>query len=71
MYLFMRETERGGQGHRQREKQSPRGEPEMGLDPETLGSHPELKADTQPLSHPAVLRLLKFEVIQSIISLNI
>ena len=24
----------------------------MGLDPRTLGSHPEPKADSQPLSHP-------------------
>ena len=24
----------------------------MGLDPRTLGSHPELKADVQSLSHP-------------------
>ena len=26
----------------------------MGLDPKTLGSRPELKADAQPLSHPGV-----------------
>ena len=26
----------------------------MGVDPRTLGSRPELKADTQPLSHPGV-----------------
>ena len=26
----------------------------MGLDPGTLGSHPELKADAQPVSHPGV-----------------
>ena len=26
----------------------------MGLDPGTLGSHPEMKADAQPLSHPGV-----------------
>ena len=26
-------------------------EPDAGLDPRTLGSHPEPKADTQPLSH--------------------
>ena len=38
----------------QREKQAPRGEPNMGLDPGTLGSQPELKADAQPLSHPGV-----------------
>ena len=28
----------------------------MGLDPGTLGSCPEPKADTQPLSHPGILR---------------
>ena len=27
-------------------------EADMGLDPRTLGSQPEPKADTQPLSHP-------------------
>ena len=26
----------------------------MGLNPGTLGSHPELKADAQPLSHPGI-----------------
>ena len=30
------------------------GEPDARLDPWTLGSHPELKADTQPLNHPGV-----------------
>ena len=39
------------QRHRQREKQAPCGEPDMSLDPRTPGSHPELKADAQPLSH--------------------
>ena len=34
------------------EKQAPCGEPNMGLHPRTLGSHPELKADAIPLSHP-------------------
>ena len=27
-------------------------EPDAGLDPRTLGSRPEPKADTQPLNHP-------------------
>ena len=45
----MRDTER------QREKQIPRREPNMGLDPRTLGSQPEPKADAQTLSHPGVL----------------
>ena len=47
----MRDTERGAET-RQREKQAPFGEPDAGLDPKTPGSPPELKADTQPLSHP-------------------
>ena len=53
----MRDTQRereGGQRHRQREKQAPRREPNVGLDPGTPGSHSELKADTQPLSHPGI-----------------
>ena len=55
-YLFIheRERERESQRHRQREKQAPCRELDVGLDPGTLGSCPELKADTQPLSHPGV-----------------
>ena len=30
------------------------GEPDVGLDPRTPGSHPELKADAQPLSHSGI-----------------
>ena len=45
---------RDRQRHRQREKQVPCGETDVGLDPGTPGSRPVLKADTQPLSHPAV-----------------
>ena len=40
------------------EKQAPCGESDAGLDPRTPGSHPESKADTQPLSHPGVPILL-------------
>ena len=36
------------------EKQAPCREPNMGLDPGTLGSHPESKTDTQLLSHPGI-----------------
>ena len=45
-------TERERLIHRQREKQAPRGEPDAGLDPRTLGSRPKPKADAQLLSHP-------------------
>ena len=34
------------------EKQAPRREPDVGLDPRTLGSRPEPKADAQLLSYP-------------------
>ena len=46
IYLFMtqRERERERGRHRQREKQAPRREPNMGLDPESPGSHPGPKA---------------------------
>ena len=55
----MRDTEskREGQRHRQREKQAPCREPNVGLDPGTPGSCPEPKADAQPLS-PWVPRIL-------------
>ena len=46
----MRGTER--QRQRQRERQAPCREPDVGLDPRTLGSRSELKADTHPLSPP-------------------
>ena len=50
----MRERERERQRHRQREKQAPCREPDVGLDPQSPGSHPGLKADAQPLSQPDV-----------------
>ena len=51
----MRDRERERQGHRQREKQDPCGEPDVGLDPGTPGSCPGPKADAQPLSYPGAL----------------
>ena len=39
----MRDTHRERQRHRQREKQTPCREPDVELDPRTLGSHPGLK----------------------------
>ena len=49
IYLFEREREREREkgGDRQREKQAPRREPDVGLNPGAPGSRPELKADTQ------------------------
>ena len=38
-----RERERERQRHRQGEKQAPCQEPDVGLDPESPGSHPGLK----------------------------
>ena len=53
IYLFIRER------HRERGRDTgrggsrlPVGEPDVGLDPGTPGSHPKPKADAQPLSHP-------------------
>ena len=48
----MRDTER--QRYRQREKQVAHRKPEARLNPWTLRSRPELKAVTQPLSHPGI-----------------
>ena len=48
----MRDIQRERQRYRQREKQAPCREPNVGLDPGTPGSRPEPKADVQPLSHP-------------------
>ena len=62
VFTYSWETQRERQRHRQREKQAPYRKPDVGLDPGTPGSWPELKADTQPLSHPGVPKifLLKF-----------
>ena len=48
IYLFMRDTQR----HRQRKKQAPRGKPDGGLNPRTLESRSEPKADAQPTEPP-------------------
>ena len=49
----MRGTQREAETQTE-EKQAPCGEPDAGLDPRTMGSRPEPKADAQPLSHPGV-----------------
>ena len=53
-YLFIHErhTERGRD--RQREKQAPRRELDVGFNPGTPGSCPEPKTDAQPQGHPGV-----------------
>ena len=51
----MRDTERASK--RQREKQAPLREPDVGLDPGTPGSCPGPKAGAKPLSHPGIPRL--------------
>ena len=56
IYLSMRDTER--QGDRQREKQAPWREPDVGLGPRLLGLAPEPKEDAQPRSHPDVPSIL-------------
>ena len=50
----MRNTGRERQRHRQREKQAPCRESNVGLDPGTPGSCPEPKADAQLLSLPGI-----------------
>ena len=47
--------------HRQREKQAPRGEPDVGLEPQTPGSRPGPKAGASQLSHPRVPGALSFK----------
>ena len=66
----MRDTQRERQRHRQREKQAPCREPDVGLDPRTPGSCPELKADTQPLSHPGIPRITFVPKFYSLIFLD-
>ena len=47
----MRDTHTERQRHRQREKQAPLREPDMGLDPGTPGSCPRLKAGVKSARH--------------------
>ena len=54
LFIHERHKEKERQRHRQRDKQAPCRKPNVGLDPRTPGSHPESKADAQPLSHPGV-----------------
>ena len=61
IYLFMRDTQKEKQRHRQREKQAPCGDPHVGLDPGTPGSYPGLKGGAQLLSHPGVPCLVCFQ----------
>ena len=49
MYLFMRDTQR--QRHRQKEKQAPCEEPDVGLDP---GPRDQLLSRRQMLNHRAI-----------------
>ena len=65
IYIFMRHRVR--ERHRQREKQAPCREPEVGLDPRTPGSLPGPKADTKPLSprDPRYLLLIEVLLLQS------
>ena len=56
--IYSWETQREKQRHRQREKQDPHRERNAGLDPRTLESQPEPKADAQPLSHPGAPELV-------------
>ena len=59
IYLFINERQRGRD--RQREKQTPLGEPDVELDPRTLGSQPEPKANAQPLRHPGAPKVQIFD----------
>ena len=54
----MIERGRERQRHRRREKQAACREPDVGLDPGTLGSCPGPKAGTKPLSHSEIPNLL-------------
>ena len=54
--LFIHERYRKRQKHRQREKQTPCGEPDAGLDPMTPGPQPEPK--TRSTTEPGALQML-------------
>ena len=62
LFIHERHTHTERQRHRQREKQAPCREPDVGLDPKTLGSWPGLKAVAQPLSHPGIPSFIVFKM---------
>ena len=57
----MRDTQREAKTQAEREAGSMQ-EADLGLDPRTPGSHPELKTDVQLLSHPGVPGTENFRV---------
>ena len=65
----MRDIEKERQIHRQREKQAPCGEPDVGLYPRTLGSRPEPKADAQQLSYPGAPGTFRIHTFYQVIPL--
>ena len=64
----MRDTDR--ERHRQREKQAPCGEPDVGLDPRTPGSRPKPKADAQSLGHPGVPHVSIVKIMKCILHMS-
>ena len=50
----MSEIERRAETHRQREKQAPYKDPNVGLYPGSPGSRPGPKAGAKPQSHPGI-----------------
>ena len=64
----MRDAARGRQ--RQREKEAPCREPNVGLDPRNPGSRPEPKADAQPLSSPGLLECVYFDFLIKLLKIS-
>ena len=61
MFIYSWETKREVETQAEGEAGSSQGA-QVGLDPQT-GSHPKLKADVQPVSHPGIPKPLNFKVI--------
>ena len=59
-FIYSWETQKERRRHREREKQAPCREPNVGLDPGSPGSCPGLKAGAQPLMHPGCLNIFTF-----------
>ena len=55
-YLFTHERHRKRQRHKHGKKQAPCREPDVRLNPRTLESGPDPKADVQPPSHSGALK---------------
>ena len=63
LFIYSLKTHGERQRHRQREKQAPCRDPDVGLDPGSLGSRPGPKAGAKPLRHPGIPEFMFYSLL--------